>query len=260
MPVATSDGPVSRAVRGARNRWWFFGTIVLPACLIGAGGLWLANSLAQYRLEVPRLQADAQRAKDELTKTRADLAQSSNDLAQSSDDLAKTRAEKIDLETQVDDLKAQREKLLVAIASPDSPDAIDKVRAALKDLSPRQRAEALYERGLELARLGRLEPSTRFLEAAATEDPTYYQPRVALALQASSRKDLTQAEHWFLDAEHADPTSPFPVYDLMNLYFMEKKLDKAGFYADRLRAQPERPHSMDDLLLKVTAATAKAPR
>jgi hypothetical protein len=82
MRAATSDSPASGVTKGARNRWWFFGTIVLPACLIGAGGLWLAYSVAQYRSEVSRLQADAQQAKEELAKTRGELAESRSDLGQ----------------------------------------------------------------------------------------------------------------------------------------------------------------------------------
>ena len=163
-------------------------------------------------------------------------------------------AQRDDLMSQRDGLEREAEKLRALLSVPGSADAIASILATMAERPVRERAEALYRRGQEVSRIGNIKLGEQLFEAAVGQDSTYVFPQIALATLAWSRGDRGEAERRMIAAATADPTSPWPVYNLINFYMAQGKADKARVYAERLRKIPDRPPEANDTLKRYDAA------
>jgi tetratricopeptide (TPR) repeat protein len=165
--------------------------------------------------------------------------------------LSKTDAELAAREAKIADLQFQESNLAASLSSPDAPTTISRIDAELAGRPSKERAYALVREGERAANRGHRDIAKTLYEAAIREDKTYAPPRIALGFMAVNRGDLAEAERQYLAAHEADPSDPYALTALVNLYMGEKRIADAQKYAAILRKMPKLPPAAEIALTPV---------
>ena len=241
--------------RLARNRWWPIWSTVVPLALTIAGALYLTKDVADSRKAQAQLEkdiADKTAQKDQLDK---DLAKEKTDFEAEHTAYLAASADRAALKADLADLQGKKEVLTGWFSTPNANAVIDSVRTEMASRSPRERAYRLLHEGEKALGRGHRDVARSLYEAANREDPNYAPPLIALGFMAVNRGDMTGAERSYLAAANADPTDPYALTALVNLYMGEKRIDDAKKQAALLRpllaAMPIKPAAAEEALSKV---------
>jgi tetratricopeptide (TPR) repeat protein len=244
------ERPRTLIARFARSKWWVVVSTVAPALVVAGIGLSGIVKIQRDRASLQVIQAalaDAGAHENDLAKKLAERATA----------VDKAQAELERLQQQLADRQGELEKLRIALSSPDVAGAIAEVRAQLSDRPPEERAAALYRRASAAQKLGRPDLAKQLHEAAIREDQTYALSLNALGLLAADKGDRKEAERMYLAAVDADPNYNYGLYNLANLYLLQRKLEKADTYCQRLQAADPSFKATADLLKRIERAKTK---